>query len=212
MDTRLTELPVGELVARLASDAPVPGGGSASALAGALAAALVHMVVELTAGRSEADRDEAALVEIRTAAASLQSELTRLVDADAAAYASVMAARRLPRDSDLERAARRVQLDAAIREATRAPLATARHASDVLGLAERLAPVGNRNAVSDVGVAALLAAASVRGAILNVRINLPYVANDEALRAEAEAEAARLLAGLEDRERSVRDAVAERIG
>jgi formiminotetrahydrofolate cyclodeaminase len=212
MDTRLTELPVRELVARLGSDAPAPGGGSASALAGALAAALVHMVVELTAGRSEADRDEAALVEIRTAVASLQSELTRLVDADAAAYASVMAARRLPRDSDLERAARRVQLDAAIREATRTPLATARHASDVLGLAERLAPIGNRNAVSDVGVAALLAAASVRGAILNVRINLPYVANDEALRAEAEAEAARLLAGLEDRERSVRDAVAERIG
>jgi formiminotetrahydrofolate cyclodeaminase len=212
MDTRLTELPVGELVARLASDAPVPGGGSASALAGSLAAALVHMVVELTAGRSEADRDDAALVEIRTAAASLQSELTRLVDADAAAYAAVMAARRLPRDSDLERAARRVQLEAAIRDATRAPLATARNASDVLGLAERLAPIGNRNAVSDVGVAALLAAAAVRGAILNVRINLPHIANDEALRSEAEDEAVRLLAGLEDRERSVRDAVAERIG
>jgi formiminotetrahydrofolate cyclodeaminase len=212
MDTRLTELPVGELVARLASDAPVPGGGSASALAGSLAAALVHMVVELTAGRSEADRDDAALVEIRTAAASLQSELTRLVDADAAAYAAVMAARRLPRDSDLERAARRVQLEAAIRDATRAPLATARNASDVLGLAERLAPIGNRNAISDVGVAALLAAAAVHGAILNVRINLPHIANDEALRSEAEDEAVRLLAGLEDRERSVRDAVAERIG
>jgi formiminotetrahydrofolate cyclodeaminase len=212
MDTRLTELSVDELVARLASDAPVPGGGSASALAGSLAAALVHMVVELTAGRSEAARDEAALVEIRVAAASLRSELTRLVDADAAAYASVMAARRLPRDSDLERDARRVQLEAAIREATRAPLATARHASDVLELAERMAPIGNRNAVSDIGVAALLAAAAIRGAILNVRVNLPYVTNDEELRTEAEAEVARLLTGLEERERSVRDAVGERIG
>lgn len=212
MDTRLTELSVGELIARLASDAPVPGGGSASALAGSLAAALVHMVVELTAGRPEAAGDEAALLDIRAAAASLQSELARLVDADAAAYASVMAARRLPRGSDLERDARLVQLEAAIREATRAPLATARNASDVLELAERLAPIGNRNAVSDVGVAALLAAAAVRGAILNVRINLPYVRNDEALRAEAEAEAARLVDGLDERERSVRDAVAERIG
>jgi formiminotetrahydrofolate cyclodeaminase len=212
MDTRLTELSVDELVARLASDAPVPGGGSASALAGSLAAALVHMVVELTAGRSDAAGDEAALVEIRVAAASLQSELTRLVDADAAAYASVMAARRLPRDSDLERDARRVQLEAAIREATRAPLATARHASDVLELAERMAPIGNRNAVSDIGVAALLAAAAIRGAILNVRINLPFVTNDEELRTGAEAEVARLLTGLEERERSVRDAVAERIG
>jgi formiminotetrahydrofolate cyclodeaminase len=212
MDTRLTELSVGDLVARLASDAPVPGGGSASALAGSLAAALVHMVVELTAGRSEAADDEAALADIRVSAAGLQSELTRLVDADAAAYASVMAARRLPRDSDLERDARRVQLEAAIREATRAPLATARHASDVLELAKRMAPIGNRNAVSDIGVAALLAAAAIRGAILNVRINLPYVVNDEALRTEAEAEVTRLLAGLDERERSVRDAVAERIG
>ena len=212
MDTRLTELSVDELVARLASDAPVPGGGSASALAGSLAAALVHMVVELTAGRSEAAGDEAALGEIRVAAASLRSELTRLVDADAAAYASVMAARRLPRDSDLERDARRVQLEAAIREATRAPLATARHASDVLELAERMAPIGNRNAVSDIGVAALLAAAAIRGAILNVRINLPFVTNDEELRTGAEAEVTRLLTGLEERERSVRDAVAERIG
>jgi formiminotetrahydrofolate cyclodeaminase len=212
MDTRLTELSVGELLARLASVAPVPGGGSASALAGSLAAALVQMVVELTAGRPAAAADETTLADIRVAAASLQSELTRLVDADAAAYAWVISARRLPRDSDRERDARRVQLEAAIREATRAPLVTARCASDVLMLAERLAPIGNRNAISDVGVAALLAAAAVRGAILNVRINLPYVANDEALRAEAEAEAARLLAGLDDRERSVRDAVGERIG
>jgi len=211
MDTRLTELSVRELVARLASDAPVPGGGSASALAGALAAALVNMVVELTAGRSEAAEHEAALAEIGLAAASLRSELTRLVDADAAAYTSVIAARRLPRGSDLERDARRVQLEAAIREATRAPLATARCASDVLELAARLAPIGNRNAISDVGVAALLAAGAIRGAILNVRINLPYVAND-VLRGEADAEIAGLSAGLEERERSARDAVAGRLG
>ena len=211
MDTRLTEISVRELLARLASDAPVPGGGSASALAGALAAALVNMVVELTAGRSEAAEHEAALAEISLAAASLRSELTRLVDADAAAYASVIAARRLPRGSDLERDARRVQLEAAIREATRAPLATARSASDVLELAERLAPIGNRNAISDVGVAALLAAGAIRGAILNVRINLPYVAND-VLRGEADAEIAGLSAGLEERERSARDAVAGRLG
>lgn len=211
MDTRLTEISVRELVARLASGAPVPGGGSASALAGALAAALVHMVVELTAGRSEASEHEAALADIRVAAASLRSELTRLVDADAAAYASVIAARRLPRGSDLERDARRVQLEAAIREATRAPLATARCASDVLELAARLAPIGNRNAISDVGVAALLAAGAIRGAILNVRINLPYVAND-VLRGEADAEIAGLSAGLEERERSARDAVAGRLG
>lgn len=211
MDTRLTEISVRELVARLASGAPVPGGGSASALAGALAAALVHMVVELTAGRSEAAEHEAALAEIGLAAASLRSELTRLVDADAAAYTSVIAARRLPRGSDLERDARRVQLEAAIREATRAPLATARCASDVLELAARLAPIGNRNAISDVGVAALLAAGAIRGAILNVRINLPYVAND-VLRGEADAEIAGLSAGLEERERSARDAVAGRLG
>jgi methenyltetrahydrofolate cyclohydrolase len=211
MDQRLTDMTVRSLVERLATSDPAPGGGSASALAGAMGAALVHMVVELTSGRPTAREHEAELTEIRTAATGSQSELLNLAELDANAYQAVVTARRLPGDTERDREAREVQLRAALREATRIPLATARAASVLLDIAERLAPIGNRNAISDVGVAALLAATAARGAALNVQINLPYVTGDDALVEEAGREVARLLGTLDARERSVRDAVAERL-
>jgi formiminotetrahydrofolate cyclodeaminase len=118
----------------------------------------------------------------------------------------------MPRGTDLETESRRVQLDAAIREATRAPMYTASRAGEVLALAERLAPIGSRHAISDVGVAGHLAAAAIRGAALNVGINLPYVVNDEELAAEARRTVDELLRDLERRERALASAVNERIG
>lgn len=211
MDERLSELTVRQFVEHLATSDPVPGGGSAAALAGAMGAALVRMVVALSVGRPAAVAHEEGLAEIGTASTAWQSELLNLVQVDANAYAAVVRARRLPRDSELERQARDVQVAAALREATRAPLAIARIAREVMGLAERLAPIGSRNAVSDVGVAALLAAGSLRGAALNVRINLPYLPADEPLRAKAADEIASLLADLDGRERAVRANVEERL-
>jgi formiminotetrahydrofolate cyclodeaminase len=105
-----------------------------------------------------------------------------------------------------------VQVAAATREATSVPLATARAAGAVLGLAETVAPIANRNAISDVGVAALLAVTALRGAALNVQINLPFLGSGEALRRQAGAEIAALLAPLDDRDRAVRRAVAGRLG
>lgn len=212
MDTRLSELTVDAFIGKLASDAPAPGGGSASALAGAVGAALVQMVVALTSGRADAAGAEDELRELGLAAAGFQSELLQLVDVDAAAYGSVIAARRLPRESERERELRRVQIDAALREATRAPLTIAQRADAVLELAERLAPIGNRNAISDAGVAGLLAAAALRGAALNVRINLPSLAEDEPLRRDAGERVDALLTGLDEREAALRAAVAERLG
>jgi methenyltetrahydrofolate cyclohydrolase len=212
MESRLSELTVRELLERLATDAPVPGGGSASALAGALGASLVKMVVALTSGRPAAVDHEDDLMEIGLRGATLTSELLRLSELDAAAYAAVVAARRLPRETEVEQLARARQIDAATREATSVPLEIARRADEVLQLAERLAPIGNRNAISDVGVASLLAAAGLRGAALNVRINLPSLPDAQPLRAEAEGELERLLASIDDRERTVRDAVGERLG
>lgn len=210
MDERLTELTVRRLVERLATADPVPGGGSAAALAGAMGAALISMVVELTAGRPAAADHEQDLTELGVAASGWQSELLNLAQLDANAYDAVVRARRMPRDTDLEREFRTVQVEAAVREATRIPLATARVASDVLGLAERIAPIGSRNAISDVGVAAVLAAAAVRGAAMNVEINLPHVGSDDELRRTAADELATLLRDLDARERRVRDVVAER--
>ena len=212
MDSRLTDLSTRELIERLATSDPIPGGGSASALAGAMGAALVHMVVALTAGRPAAAGHEEVLAEIGTEAVAAQSDLLRLAELDAAAYDTVIRARRLPKDTDLERQSRETQVHQATREATMAPLETVRRGGDVLGLAERLAPIGNRNAVSDVGVGALLAAATMRGAALNVRINLPYLADDDPLRDDATAELHALLDRIDERERDVRRAVEARLG
>lgn len=172
----LHELSVRELLRRLATRDPVPGGGSAAALGGALAAALVSMVTALTEGRTASDEDAVTNREIAVAAAAAQSELVNLATVDAAAYDAVLRARRLPRETDADRRSRRVQIEHATRHATDVPLQTARMAARVLELAERLVEVGNPHAISDVGVAAHLAAAAVRGAALNVRINLPGLA------------------------------------
>lgn len=211
MEKRLSELTVRTFVEHLATSDPVPGGGSAAAMAGAMGAALVHMVVELTMGRPAADGNEDALTRTRSAAVAWQSELINLAELDANAYDAVVRARKLPRETERQRDVRSVQLAASLREATRIPLATARAASEVLDLAEGLAPIGNRNAVSDVGVAALLAVAALRGAALNVQINLPYISDDEPLRAGAEEEIERMLSTLDDRERAIRRAVDERL-
>lgn len=211
MESRLPNTTVRRMVERLATSDPAPGGGSAAAVAGAMGAALVQMVVELTVGRPLAEGHEETLAEIRTAAAAWQSELINLAELDANAYEAVVRARRLPRDSERERRARTVQVDAAVREATRIPLAAAKAASAVLDLAEQVAPIGNRNAISDVGVAGLLAVAALRGAALNVEINLPSLGSDEALRNEAAAEIASLLATADEQDRRVRRAVAERL-
>jgi len=210
MDERLTDLTVRSLIERLGTRDPVPGGGSASALAGAMAAALIRMVVELSVGGPRAEGHEDALNDIRMAAVSRQAELLSLAEQDASAYDAVVRARKLPRDSEHERAARTRKVDAALAEATRVPLATARTASAVLDLTGSLAPIGNVNAISDVGVAALLASASLGGAVLNVEINLPYV-TDEALRNEAAAGIAALLATVDERGEAVRAVVADRL-
>ena len=212
MDARLTNLPTRELIERLATSDPIPGGGSASALAGAMGAALVHMVVALTANRPAAAGNEEILAEIGSEAVAAQSELLRLAELDAAAYDAVIRARRLPKDTELERQSRDTQVHQATREATLAPLETVRRAADVLGLAERLAPIGNRNAVSDVGVGALLAVTAMRGAALNVRINLPYLADDDPLREDAGSQLYALLDRIDERERDVRHAVEARLG
>jgi formiminotetrahydrofolate cyclodeaminase len=209
--TALSELSVRELTARLASREPIPGGGSAAALAGAMAAALVSMVVELTAGRPDAAEHAETLHDLGEAATQRMSALLDLAEEDAAAYAAVVRARRLPKESEADREVRARALRTAMVDAARVPLRTAEVAAEVLGLAHAIAPIGNRNAVSDAGVAAQLAAASARGALLNVRINLPHLAADEPLRTTAPADIARLERLAHEQERETLEVVGARI-
>jgi methenyltetrahydrofolate cyclohydrolase len=196
--TDLRDLGLAEFTEALASGAPTPGGGSASALAGALAAGLVAMVARNTAANPSFAENAVALGEIETDAELHREELVRLVDEDAAAFDRVMAAFRLPKETDELKAARSLEIQEGYRGAAEPPLQVCRRALDVLALAARVAELGNPNAVSDAGVAALLAASALEGAALNVEINLGSI-KDEAYRAasadtveQARSEGARL--------------------
>src|SRR5947199_7576017 len=171
----------------LAGGAPVPGGGSAAALAGALAGALVAMVARLTVGRKAYAAVERRAAEVLTAADTLRAELRRLVDDDAAAYAKVSAAYRIPKDD----ATRARAIDAAVVGAAQPPLEVARRAARLVTLAREIAAIGNKNARSDAKVAAALARAAVAGAIENVRVNVAGLSNP-ALGKELLAETERL--------------------
>jgi formiminotetrahydrofolate cyclodeaminase len=207
----LAELTVRDLTERLASRAPTPGGGSASALGGALAAALVEMVCELTVGRPEYEDVDPLARQMGTAAGELRTALLAAAEEDAAAYDAVAEARRLPRETDEEKAARRTAIGEASVRATEVPLRVMRLASEVLDLAARMAPIGNRNAISDAGVAALFAASAARGAAFNVAINLPALPEGHELRAEATRRLAELEASIPLREHEALAAVEQRI-
>jgi len=209
--TQLTELSVHAFLERLGSSDPVPGGGSASALAAAMGAALVAMVAELTIGRPAYAQHEETVRKLRFDAIERRAELLDLAQQDADAYDLVVRARHMPKDSEAERAARNAAVGTATIAATRAPLRAAVVAGEVLDLAERIAPIGNRNAVSDAGVAALLAAAGLRGAVLNVRINLPYLPADEPLGDSAPGELDRLEAKATRGAAAAMAAVADRL-
>ena len=152
----------------LAGGAPVPGGGSAAALTGALAAALVAMVARLTIGRKAYGGVQQRVAEILAEADALRAQLRRLADHDAAAYAKVSAAYRLPKnDSRRTRAA-----DEALIGAAQTPLAMARGAARLVVLGREVGQIGNKNARSDANVAVALARAALAGAVENVRVNV----------------------------------------
>jgi formiminotetrahydrofolate cyclodeaminase len=192
----LTGMTVEEFTEALAAATPTPGGGSASAQAGAMAASLLRMMCDLTLGR-EAYRAHAEAVEaIRRRAEGLRKDLLALVDRDAEAYDTVVRARRLPRTTGAEKDERDAALGRANLFAIEAPMAIADACAALMGMAGELAYKGNVNAVSDVGTAALLAYAGLRGAVLSVRVNLkgvedgPHVAKirDRVRRLEVDSE------------------------
>ncbi len=171
----------------LASDAPTPGGGSASALAGALAASLVAMVARTTAtSKAFADRADE-MNEITGEADRLRDELLGLVDEDARAFDQVMSAFRLPKESPEQQAARSDEIQKGYRAAVQPPMLVCRGSLRVLELALQIAERGKPNAVSDAGVAALLAGTSLEGAALNVQINLASIKDEAFHTAQSEA-------------------------
>jgi glutamate formiminotransferase len=163
------------LLAAVAAPTPAPGGGSCAAVAGAMAAALGEMVARLSAGKKSLARHADALQQLAEEFAALRGRLQDAVDRDAAAFEAVLAAMRLPKATDEEMQARQDGVERATRQATEIPLEVAEAAVAVLDLLARLAPISSPSMSSDANTGAHLAAAALRGALENVRINLDSV-------------------------------------
>jgi len=181
----------------LASDAPAPGGGSATALVGALGAALNCMVANFTVGKANYAHVEDEIKGVLDECQKLRQELFVLMAADEEAYGKVAAAYKLPKETDEQKAERANAVQAALKSAAQVPLRVAQCCRRVLELAEPLVEKGNENLISDAGVAAQLAHAGLNASWLNVEINLRSI-KDEAFNSEKRQELARLAEGADD--------------
>jgi glutamate formiminotransferase/formiminotetrahydrofolate cyclodeaminase len=193
---------LGGFVASVAAPTPAPGGGTVAALAGALGAALAQMVAGLTIGKKKYAAVESEMKEIALQASALVNELTSLMKRDADAYTAVMAAYKLPGEKETDAATKKQAVTSALLGAAEVPLETARACVRVLEVAAAVAARGNTNAVSDAGVAALLAEAACRGAVYNVRINVSAL-EDKSKGAKLVEECKRLLSLASERVNAV---------
>jgi formiminotetrahydrofolate cyclodeaminase len=171
--------PMKKYLDETASGAPTPGGGSVSALAGALGAALTSMVCNFTVGKEKYKDVEAEVAQILSEAEDLRAKLLDLMVEDTQVYSEVSNAYGMPRGTAEEKEARTEAIQKALRLAMQAPLETAFCCHKILKLNEPLLDKGNQNLISDVGVAVLLAESALISAILNVEINLSYIKDDE---------------------------------
>lgn len=181
--TPLLSLQTTDLLDRFASQDPTPGGGSAAALAGALAAALVEMVAGLPKTRTGAPEEREKLDAAKATASKTGARLRQLVDLDTDAYNAVTAAYRLPKATDPEKAARTAAIAKAMRQATEVPLETCDCAAQVLRASAQALAHGNPNAASDVRTAMALCRAALDAGAENVRANLasPSITNESPL-------------------------------
>ena len=189
--TNFEQLSLSQFLDALASDAPTPGGGTAAAISGAMGASLAQMVAALTLSKEKYADAHEAVRPIAEAALLARAEFVKLAREDSQAYDAVVAARRLPKDSEEQKTERAHRIAIANKLATEVPMRTANAAVRLLSALPELAQKGNPNAVSDAGAAALLLDACVEAALLNVGINLPGI-EDAAFVAEMQRETADL--------------------
>lgn len=163
----------------LKSDAPAPGGGSASALSGAQGCALLMMVADLTLGKEKYRDFEEICLQAKKKGQSLYEELRASVDRDTEAFNLISAAFKLPKNTDEEKAVRRAAIADGTLTATEVPFNTMKLGFEALKIVESLVGKSNPNCSSDLGVGALHLKACIEGSWLNVKINLPGVKNEE---------------------------------
>jgi len=194
MYEELTDKSMKAFLDELSSSAPAPGGGSVAALSGALGAALISMVSNLTIGKKKYKDVQEEIIELLKKSERLRKELIDLLEADVKVYTELSQTMKIPRDTDEQRTARAKAMDKAFKAATDVPMRVAEACVLVMDLCRPAAEKGNVNAVSDVGVGVLMAEAGLRSAALNVLINLGWI-KDEAFVSESRTKLDALLKG-----------------
>jgi formiminotetrahydrofolate cyclodeaminase len=180
----------------LASNSATPGGGSAAAIIGAMGAALVSMICNLTIGKKKYADVEAELKGVLAKAEKLRRRLTGMIEDDVQAFDAVMAAYGMAKETDADKAARGEAIQAALKQATDVPLRCCHAAREVIDLAAIASDKGNLNVISDAGVGALAAYAALRSAALNVFTNAKMITDRTFAEAKLK-EVDELLAGAE---------------
>ena len=169
----ITQSSVEKFLDDLASGNPTPGGGSAAAVMGAIGAALVSMVCNVTIGKKGYEAVEPEMKAVLHESEKVRKRLTDMVAEDIAAFDSIMAAYKLPKATDQDKATRSAAIQAGLRRATETPLDCARVCAEVIVLARRASEHGYLNVISDGGVGVLAGFTGLRSAALNVYINAP---------------------------------------
>jgi len=206
MTDRLVDRSLRAFSEDLASDAAVPGGGSAAAYAGAIGAALAAMVGRIAQRKDKGDAAAAFIAE----AENLRADFMRLVDDDSAAYARVAEAMKLPKSTDEEKRARKERLQSALLAASRVPLEVAKTGRRLLDVCERGVATASPATVSDIGVGAIMGEAAIRGAALNVIINLASVQDAAQVKVLSD-DLDRAVDGAEDQRKRITEFVESRI-
>ena len=207
---KITDNSCAEFVRVLATKAPVPGGGGASALCGAIGTALGNMVGSLTVGKKRYAAVEPEIKAMQAKCDALQAELLELVEKDAEAFAPLAAAYGLPKDTPEQAAEKDRVMEAALKAACEVPLAIMQRCCEAVELMEGFAAKGSKIAVSDAGVGAALCRAALEGASLNVFINTKTM-KDRAAAAAFDAKANALLGEFVPRAQATFDAVSAQL-
>jgi formiminotetrahydrofolate cyclodeaminase len=192
----IEDQPIQRFLDELASGSPTPGGGGVAALMGAMGAALIGMVCHLTIGKKNYADVEEEMRATAAAAEELRGRLTELIRADAEVFDRVMAAYGLPKDTGERMQARAEAIQSTLKAATDVPLRCAKASAEVIELSRVVAERGNKNVVSDAGVAVLAAHAALKSAALNVYVNVGAI-TDETFVHERLSELNAILTGME---------------
>ena len=194
----------------LASSAPTPGGGSGAAVMGAMGAALVGMVCNITIGKKGYEEVEDDLKDVLKQTEALRDRLTDMIRADVEVFDRLMASYGLPKETDEEKAARSEEIQASLKEATDVPLSCARACAEAIELCRTAAEKGNLNVISDAGVAVVAADAAMKSAALNVYINVGSI-KDKAFGEERSTELEKILKGADGQTREIYELVKSKL-